>query len=321
MTTTPVIQREPERPILSELEASAPDRSRRRSTGVSATIRRHPLTSFFLLAFAITWAPVPAGSFMAAGPLLAAVIITAVVDGRPGLRALGRRMILWRVGWQWYAAALLVPLTVVLTSGGLAVAFGAPGSVFGRLQISSLLLLFALRLVVPIMSPIGEEPGWRGFALPRLLAGRSAFEATLVLALIVALWHVPLIFLPSEDLPPIFLLATVAVTFFYTWLLMGTGGSVFITIVAHAAEGVIGNRFTGSDGFSGTDETHWILLYTAGWCAVAIGLLLLNRDLWFSKAPVSIAANGSRRDTVVGVDSVRLDIRSARREPLAPGEP
>jgi len=171
------------------------------------------------------------------------------------------------------------------------------------------------------MSPIGEEPGWRGFALPRLLAGRSAFEATLVLALIVALWHVPLIFLPSEDLPPIFLLATVAVTFFYTWLLMGTGGSVFITIVAHAAEGVIGNRFTGSDGFSGTDETHWILLYTAGWCAVAIGLLLLNRDLWFSKAPVSIAANGSRRDTVVGVDSVRLDIRSARREPLAPGEP
>ncbi len=253
------------------------------STGVSAVIRRHPLIWFFALAFAITWAPVPFGSFMAAGPLLAALIVTAIVDGRDGLRKLGRRVVLWRVRWQWYAAALLVPLAVVLGSGGLTVALGAPGSVFGRLEISSLVLLFALRLVIPVMSPIGEEPGWRGFALPRLLAERSAFETTLLLALLVALWHVPLIFLASEDLPPIFLLATVAVTFFYTWLFVRTGGSVFITIVAHAAEGLVGGKFTGADGFAGADKTHWILLYTAGWCVVAVGLLVLDRKVWWSR--------------------------------------
>ncbi len=77
---------------------------------VSAVIKRHPLVAFFVLAFALTWAPTPLGSFMAGGPLLAALVITAVVDGRRGLRKLWSRMIRWRVGWQWYAAALLVPL-------------------------------------------------------------------------------------------------------------------------------------------------------------------------------------------------------------------
>jgi membrane protease YdiL (CAAX protease family) len=138
---------------------------------------------------------------MAAGPLVAALVITAVVDGRRGLRELGSRMVRWRVGWQWYAAALLVPPALALGTGGLNVALGAPGSVIRDLSISEAVLLFALRLVVPLFSPIGEEPGWRGFALPRLLDGGSPLGATMILAPIVALWHVPLIFIESEDLP------------------------------------------------------------------------------------------------------------------------
>jgi hypothetical protein len=78
-----------------------------------------------VLAFAITWAPTPFGIFMAAGPLLAALVVTAVVDGRGGLRELGNRLLRWRVGWQWYAAALLIPLAIVLGTGGLNVALGA----------------------------------------------------------------------------------------------------------------------------------------------------------------------------------------------------
>jgi hypothetical protein len=126
---------------------------------MSAVIKRHPLVAFFVLAFALTWAPTPFGVFMAAGPLVAALVITAVVDGRRGLRELWSRMIRWRVGWQWYAAALLVPLGLALGTGGLNVALGAPGSVIRDLSISEAVLLFALRLVVPLFSPIGEEPG------------------------------------------------------------------------------------------------------------------------------------------------------------------
>jgi uncharacterized protein len=245
---------------------------------------------FFALAFAITWAPTPFGIFMAAGPLIAAVIVTAVVDGRRGLRELGSRMIRWRVGWQWYAAALLIPLAVVLGTGGLTVALGAPDSAIRDLELSALVLAFALRFVVPFFAPLGEEPGWRGFALPRMLADRSPFEATLILGLIVAVWHVPLIFIAEEDLPAIFLLTTVAVTFFYTWLFVHSGGSVFITILAHATEGVIGRGFVGTDRFVGGHETNWVLLYTAGWCAVAIGLLVFDRKLWRDHAPASARA-------------------------------
>jgi len=85
-------------------------------SGIFAPIRRHPLLAFFLLAFAITWAPIPLGVFMAAGPLVAALLVTAVVDGRRGLRELWSRMIRWRVGWQWYAAAILTPLAVVFVA-------------------------------------------------------------------------------------------------------------------------------------------------------------------------------------------------------------
>ncbi len=265
------------------------DTSRKRLT---TFVRQHVLLVFFALAFLITWAPTPFGVFMAAGPLLSALVVTAVIDGRRGLRELGSRLIRWRVGWPWYAAALLIPLAVVLGTGGLNVALGASDSSLRQLELSSLAVVFALRLVVPVFSPIGEEPGWRGFALPRFLAGRSPLEATLFLALIVAVWHVPLIFLAEEDLPAIFLLTTMAVTFFYTWLFVHTGGSVFITILAHAAEGTIGRELTGTNGFVGRDETRWILLYTAGWCAVAVGLIVFDRRLWLGRRGRSAAHAG-----------------------------
>lgn len=252
---------------------------------MSRLIGRQPLIAFFVIAFVITWAPTPVGIFLAPGPLLAALIVTAVVEGRRGLRALGRRLLRWRVGWQWYAAAILIPLAVVFASGGLTVALGGPSAAITELEVPAAVLLFTLRLVLPVFSPISEEPGWRGFALPRLLADRTPLVSTAILGAVVALWHVPLIFIAGEDLPPIFLLATVAVTFFYAWLFVHTGGSVLITIVAHAAEGVVGRELTRTDGgFAGGHETTWIWLYTAGWCAVAICVVVFDWQTWSSRS-------------------------------------
>jgi membrane protease YdiL (CAAX protease family) len=278
-----IIQDDPDKRSASDGQPGA-GVAAREPRGLRALIRRYPLPVFFVLAFALTWATTPIGVFMAAGPLLAAILVTAVVDGRRGLRELGSRVLRWRVNWRWYAAAIFIPLAAVMASGGLNVLFGAVESPVRDLEISALVLMFALRLVVPIFSPIGEEPGWRGFALPRLLADRSPFGATLILAPIVALWHVPLIFIASEDLAPVFLLATVAVTFFYTWLFVHSGGSVLITIIAHASEGVIVREFVGTDGWSGADETQYAVIYTVAWCVIAIALLVFDRQMWRSRS-------------------------------------
>ena len=258
----------------------------RTGSGIAALFRRHPLSTFFVLAFVLTWVTVPFGVFMAAGPLVAALIVTGVVDGRAGLSELGSRMLRWRVGLRWYAAAILIPLGVVLATGGLNVALGAPGSAFASLELSALVLMFAMRLVVPVFAPVGEEPGWRGFALPRLQAKHSPLVSTLILGIVVAAWHMPLVFITEENFAPIFVLATVAVTFFYTWIFNHTRGSVFMTIVAHAAEGVIVGAFVGKDGFVGASETRFAVLYTAGWCAVAVVLVVFDRKTWREPARV-----------------------------------
>jgi hypothetical protein len=70
-----------------------------------AIVRRHPLITFFVLTYALTWWALPFGDFFAIGPLLAALIVIPITQGWAGLRELGSRMIRWRVGWIWYALA------------------------------------------------------------------------------------------------------------------------------------------------------------------------------------------------------------------------
>jgi uncharacterized protein len=83
-------------------------------------------------------------------------------------------------------------------------------------------MVFAVRLVNPADGPLGEHPGWNGVALPGLQADRSPLAATMILAPLVAGWHLPLFFLEGGGLQLSLLLGslvtTMAVTFWYTWL-------------------------------------------------------------------------------------------------------
>ena len=91
-----------------------------------SAVRRHPLVAFFVLTYALTWGVLPLGIFGATGPLLAALIMIAITEGRAGLRALGSQMSRWRVGWRWYAVAIGLPLAVFRFIVALNVALGAP---------------------------------------------------------------------------------------------------------------------------------------------------------------------------------------------------
>src|SRR5215211_8730291 len=251
-------------------------------------VKRHPIITFFVLAYAISWVgwplyaagvwPIP---FLATGPLIAALIVIPLTQGRSGLRELGSRMIRWRVRWYWYAAALGIPLTVLLVTVGLNVALGAGAPSLGATSLSTILVVFAVRLIDPLDGPLGEEPGWRGFALPGLQGGRSPLVATMILAVLVVGWHLPLFFIEEGGLQPSVvlggLLGPFAFTFVATWLFNHTGGSVLMTIVMHAAEGTIRPNELWA---ASAAQLQAGLLYSVVWCAVVIGLVIFDWKAW-----------------------------------------
>jgi len=89
-------------------------------------VRRYPLTAFFVLAYALSWWPwilysaglVP-NPIVGVGPFLAALVVLAMTEGKTGVMGLLRRMVRWRVGLQWYAVALLLPIVVTLAAAAL----------------------------------------------------------------------------------------------------------------------------------------------------------------------------------------------------------
>ena len=132
-----------------------------------SAVRRHPIITFFVLAYAISWGflPIEAVRFLPTGPLFAALIVISLTQGLSGLRELGLRMIRWRVRWYWYALALGLPLAVHLLSVGLNVATGAGVPSLTFTSLTTFLMVFAIRMVNPADGPVGENPGWQGFAL------------------------------------------------------------------------------------------------------------------------------------------------------------
>ena len=205
---------------------------------VSALVKQHPLVAFFVLAYALTWPLIPLVSvsplwgFPALfGPALAAIIVVAVADGRTGLRDLLGRMARWRVGTRWYALALGLPMVLALAAAGLHVMLGAQMAVeFGNLSV--------LNFVVFVLI-VGEELGWRGYALPKLLAGRSALSASLILGALWGAWHLPTFFVPGAPqygLPfSALVLLTLSYSVLFTWVYLHTTGSVLIATLLHGA--------------------------------------------------------------------------------------
>ena len=246
-------------------------------------VKRHPLIAFFVLTYAIGWGCIPFWTFQAGSPLIAALVVISLTQGVAGLKELGLRIIRWRVRWYWYALAIGMPLAVLWLTVGLNVALGASvPSLASYGSFTTVLMIFAVRLVNPGDGALGEEPGWRGFALPVLQgAGSSPLVSTLILGMFVTVWHVPLLFLEEGALQPSiivgFLLGSFTVTFWYTWLFNHTGGSVLMTLVSHAIQGTI---TIGGLWAVGTDFARANLLTGLVWLAVAIGLVVFNWKAW-----------------------------------------
>jgi len=246
-------------------------------------IKRHRIVVFFVLAYALAWGAIPWNSFFAPGVLLAALIVVSLTEGLAGLKALGARLIRWRVSWVWYALAIGVPLLVHLASGAVNVGLGAPPPSLALLSPwYSLPMAIALHTISPTGGPLMEEPSFRGFAQPELQARNSPMVATAVMAVLVAGWHLPLFFMPVFDAHPIGVVSTMAVTFWYAWLFNHASGSSLLTLIAHGTEGAVE---TSSLWPTGADLERLNYLYAIVWCLVALALLVFDRKFWTRRTP------------------------------------
>ena len=234
-------------------------------------VRRYPLASFFVLAYAIAWGAIPWGSFFAPGVLIAALIVVSITQGWEGLRGLGARLLRWRVSWVWYALALAVPLGVHLVVTGLNLSFGGALNLDQFRPWYGIFLVLGMNMVNPTGGQLSEEPSFRGFAQVGLQTRYTPLVATAILSVLVTGWHLPLVLLPNFGITPVELLATVAVTFWYAWLFNHTGGSILLVVIAHNVEGSI------------QYELGWIVMGV--WLVVAIGLVVFDWKAWRSPAP------------------------------------
>jgi membrane protease YdiL (CAAX protease family) len=248
------------------------------TNGFRAFVRRRELVIFFVLSYLIAWSTLPFGSFLAFAPLVSAIVVVLIAEGLAGLARLGRRIIKWRVNWIWYAAAIGLPLLVHAVSIGLNMAAGAPAPLVTQFQPwYAVLLVFGLRMVNPLDGPLGEEPGWRGFAQPRLQSKWSPLASAALLGVLITGWHLPLVFMPQFNLGLPDIASTVVVTFWYAWLFNRTGGSVLLTLIAHVTEGSINRQSLWPAG-AGADRDVWT--YLVAWSLLAVALLIFDRKSW-----------------------------------------
>lgn len=222
---------------------------------ISHFLKMHPALALFLVALLLgpaLVAPVLAGwlapAFLQIGALsasLAGFILAANEGGKPSVRELLSRARIWKVGTRWWLAALLLPLVPAIGAIYMAAAYNQAPMNWSTLEpwyrvVPSLLILI-------VFAGLGEEFGWRGFALPRLRRQHSALISSLIIGGWHALWHAPLFLIKGEvyhgyaeqlGLPLAFFgyaIFVVALAVQLSWIFLNTGGSVLMAAVYHGA--------------------------------------------------------------------------------------
>ena len=228
---------------------------------MSAFVRKYPALSLLVLAMIFGVAPLaaiatgllpPAASQLGALSAGLAGIVLAAVEGRKGgVRELLGRFLIWRVGLPWWAFVLLFPIIPSVVALYLFYLLGGPA--VGWSKLGPLYSIVPTIIILTILAGVGEEFGWRGFALPRLQARHNALVSSLIVGVIWSIWHIPLFLTKgtiqyewqqSVGMIPAILgyaVFVIAWAIQYTWVFNNTRGSVLLAAVLHGA----GNAWLG----------------------------------------------------------------------------
>jgi membrane protease YdiL (CAAX protease family) len=250
---------------------------------VTSFIKRYPQVVFWLIAWATSFFgfymralyPSDLWGFFVWGSFVGGALVTGIADGRGGLKTYFNRIVRWRVGIQWYAVALFLPLALRLAAFGLNIASGA--TVASNPQMPAWGDLIFDVVIIFFFIALGEEPGFRGFALPRLLIARSALAASLILGVLHTIWHLPL-FITGEDPAITTTLIILSGSILITWLFNHARGSVLIIMILHTSVNFWGDIFRPL--FTGPDVMKQEIWLTVAYVGAAVLLALVaGREL------------------------------------------
>jgi membrane protease YdiL (CAAX protease family) len=257
-------------------------------------VKRCPLLSFFIMTFAITWGlaalyfifpnfltsllgPVSVSNplFVLAvwAPTISGFILSAVTSGGRGVLALLKRFLPGRASVWWYVVTVLM-----IPVAGMLIVLAARGSI--PLLTAAPATLLSFLFINLITGPLGEEFGWRGFALPRLLERFQPLLAAVILGAIWGAWHLPSFMMagtPQSGLQlPYFLLSALCLSVIITWVFIHVRQSIFFGFLFHYMINFTLN-------LTGTSLLQLSLLLTA--IAILV-VVFFGWDLGKSKVPI-----------------------------------
>lgn len=234
------------------------------SASIAGWCRKHPVIAYCLLAFSITWgiklwyASVTAsgnrpainfGLIASYGPSLAAVILIALTQGSAGLRRTAQSMVHWRVGTRWLLLAALFEFVLFLSITLLYFLTHPEAPLPGGVAIVSGMVSVCVTFVVGLFRwGLPEEIGWRGWLQPQLQNTMSPFTTSLIMGVIITLWHIhpnslPEIAAVKEDVylighyPEVIerLIITIPITLVITYIYNNTQGSLLVMMIFHSS--------------------------------------------------------------------------------------
>ncbi len=198
---------------------------------------RHSLTIFLILTPLISLAialflPLPTALIallLLLVPSTLAVLITALAEGRKSPAMLLKKLFQWRIGLQWYVIALVMPVGIILLADVLVFLLGWSPKIQFSVPASSQLIA---NLILIVLVSVLEELGWRGYALPRLLANRSPLASALIIGILWGILHIGIGLVDGRPWIPTFLVP-LGLSVVMTWLFVHTRGSLAMAMLFH----------------------------------------------------------------------------------------
>lgn len=287
--TEPSADASPTAPAVAPASASV-------SADAGAAALRTDTTFYFVVAIAICWLALLPASLAALGvlpgavdgymalapfavfsPTIAGMLAARREGGRPAVRELFRGLRAWRVGPVYFV------LAITLSAIAYTAARAAYALVPGASDVPWLFLPERPDQIAGLfVVPIAEEIGWRGYALPRLIARHGAHRATWILGVFWALWHVPM-FISVGDSALAVLVSLVFIlvgNVSFTWLYRRGGGSLLLAVLFH-----FGTHLLDASTHALPADMTPIVLHTIGFAVIGLALLAFDRRAWEGTAP------------------------------------